>query len=172
MAGLGYKPSMASAATSTSLVTSVALADQAATERLAVRLAPILRSGDVIALSGELGAGKTCFARALIRSLGAAGENVPSPTFTLAQMYEARDFDIWHFDLYRLEKPEDSLELGIEEAMTGALCLIEWPGRLGRYLPAGRLDLRLEFGASENARMATLSGGGDWRRRLAKIADD
>lgn len=170
MAGLGYKPPMALTATSGAL--SVALADAADTERLAARLAPILRSGDVIALAGELGAGKTCFARALIRTLGAAGENVPSPTFTLAQMYEARDFDIWHFDLYRLEKPEDSIELGIDEAMTGALCLIEWPDRLGRYLPARRLDLRLEFGASENARMATLSGGGDWGQRLAEIADD
>ena len=160
------------AVTVTSGTLSVVLADVAATESLAARLAPLLRPGDVIALGGDLGAGKTCFARALIRSLGGGGENVPSPTFTLAQMYEARDFEIWHFDLYRLEKPEDSFELGIEEAMTGALCLIEWPERLGRYLPAGRLDLRLEFGAEENARTATLSGAGDWPERLAEIADD
>ena len=147
------------------------LADVSATEDLAGRLAPLLRPGDVIALSGDLGTGKTCFARALICALG-GGENVPSPTFTLAQMYEARDFDIWHFDLYRLERPEDCFELGIEEAMTGALCLIEWPERLGRYLPADRLDLRLEFGATQSERIATLSGGGDWPKRLAGIADD
>ncbi len=161
---------MAAAAPSGAL--NVVLADAADTEGLAVRLAPLLRSGDVVALSGDLGAGKTCFARALIRSLGVAGENVPSPTFTLAQMYQARDFDIWHFDLYRLQRPEDSFELGIEEAMAGALCLIEWPDRLGRYLPLRRLDLRLEFGAAETARTATLSGGGDWPERLAEIADD
>lgn len=160
---------MAVAATSGSLT--VALAGPDATERLAVRLAALLRLGDVVALRGDLGSGKTTFARALICALGSGDEEVPSPTFTLAQMYEARDFDIWHFDLYRLEKPEDAFELGIEDALADAACLIEWPERLGRYLPVDRLDVRLTFGSREDDRIAVLDGGGDWPQRLAEIAD-
>ncbi len=149
----------------------ITLADPAACEKLAARLAPLLRPGDVVALRGDLGVGKTTLARALIRALGAGGEEVPSPTFTLAQMYEARDFDVWHFDLYRLDKPADALELGIEDAMAESVCLIEWPERLGDFLPADRLDLGLEFGGGETERVASLGGAGDWPRRLAEIAD-
>ena len=147
----------------------VELADIDATARLAAALARLLRVGDVVALEGDLGAGKTAFARALIRELTAGDEEVPSPTFTLVQTYEAADFDIWHFDLYRLEKPEDAFELGIEDAMAEGVTLIEWPDRLGPSLPRGRLTVSIAYGASEGERIATLSGGGDWPARLEAL---
>ena len=148
----------------------IALAGPDATARLAAALAPLLRAGDVVALEGELGAGKTAFARALIRELTGRDEDVPSPTFTLVQTYETADFDIWHFDLYRLEKPEDAFELGIEDAMAEGLTLIEWPDRLGPYLPRGRLTVAIAYGAGETERVVTLAGGGDWPARLGALA--
>lgn len=150
----------------------VALADPDATARLAAALARLLTVGDVVALEGDLGAGKTTFARGLIRELTGSDEEVPSPTFTLVQSYPAREFDIWHFDLYRLEKPEDALELGMEDAMAEGVTLIEWSDRLGSWLPGDRLTVRIEFGEREQERVAHLSGGGDWPSRLRKIAHD
>lgn len=151
----------------------VALADLDATAKLAAALAPLLRAGDVVALEGDLGAGKTAFARALIRELtGSGDEEVPSPTFTLVQTYEAPEFDIWHFDLYRLEKPEDAFELGIEDAMAEAVTLIEWPDRLRRYLPRNRLVVRMDYADGEFARVATLSGSGDWLDRLGGLTHE
>lgn len=150
----------------------VALADLDATARLAAALALLLRAGDVVALEGDLGAGKTAFARALIRELTGRGEEVPSPTFTLLQTYEALDFDIWHFDLYRLEKPEDAFELGIEDAMAEGVTLIEWPDRLGRYLPRERLVVRMDYADGEAARIATLTGSGDWPARLEGLVHE
>ena len=160
---LRYKPFM---------VVSVTLADSGATARLAAALARLLRVGDLVALEGDLGAGKTAFARALIRALTRADEEVPSPTFTLVQTYEAAEFDIWHFDLYRLVKPEDAFELGIEDAMAEGVTVIEWPDRLGPYLPRDRLTVAIAFGANENERIATLSGGGDWPERLKGLEHD
>jgi tRNA threonylcarbamoyladenosine biosynthesis protein TsaE len=164
---LGYKPQMAVAAKSGALT--VALADPDATARLAVALAPLLRPGDVVALRGELGTGKTTFARALIRALTANDEEVPSPTFTLVQTYAAPTFEIWHFDLYRLQKPEDAIELGIEDAMVEGVALIEWPERLGPWLPAGCLDIRFAYVDTETGRCAAISGGGDWPERLQAL---
>ncbi len=150
----------------------ITLANLDATVRLAAALARLLRAGDVVALEGDLGAGKTAFARALIRELTGGEEEVPSPTFTLLQTYEAPDFDIWHFDLYRLEKPEDAFELGIEDAMAEGVTLIEWPDRLGRYLPRDRLIVRMDYADGESARVATLSGDGGWRGRIAGLAHE
>jgi tRNA threonylcarbamoyladenosine biosynthesis protein TsaE len=169
-AALRYKPLMVVAADSGKL--RFALADLDATARLAVALAPLLRIGDVVALEGDLGAGKTAFARALIRELAVGDEETPSPTFTLVQTYETPDFDIWHFDLYRLEKPADVFELGIEDAMAEAVTLIEWPDRLGRYLPPNRLVVRMDYADGESARIATLWGSGDWRERLGELSDE
>jgi len=147
----------------------VALADPDATARLAARVAACLRPGDVIALRGDLGAGKTAFARGLVRTLCGAEEEVPSPTFTLVQTYAAPDFDIWHFDLYRLERPEDAFELGLEDAVADGVTLIEWPEKLGRYLPPDRLDIHFAYGTGESERAATLSGRGAWPERLRDL---
>jgi len=115
------------------------LPDEAATAALAARIAALARPGDVIALKGELGAGKTSFARAFICARAGRDEIVPSPTFTLAQAYEFPDVTIWHFDCFRLRDPEEAWELGIEDAFRDGISLIEWPGRLGHLLPSRRL---------------------------------
>ena len=145
------------------------LPDEAATAALASRLAAIARLADVIALKGELGAGKTSFARAFIRALGATGE-VPSPTFTLVQVYELPAATVWHFDGYRLRDPEEAWELGIEDAFTGGISLIEWPERFGPLLPARRLDVALSAGATAAARRAVIDAPSDWAPRLAGLA--
>lgn len=140
------------------------LPDETATARLAVRLAPILKAGDVIALRGGLGAGKTTFARALVSALLGQPTNVPSPTYTLVQTYDGPAFPIHHFDLYRLERPDEVQELGWEETMDG-LALIEWPDKAGDHLPAWRLDLTLE--ETPEGRTARLEPHGeDWQARL------
>jgi tRNA threonylcarbamoyladenosine biosynthesis protein TsaE len=150
-------------------VTTVDLSDETATAAFAARLAALAVSGDVIALSGELGAGKTSFARAFIRARG-GDEAVPSPTFTLVQLYELPGAAVWHFDLYRLRHAEEAWELGIEDAFRDGISLIEWPERLGFLLPARRLGIALEFGATPTARRATLTADGAWAARLLGAA--
>jgi tRNA threonylcarbamoyladenosine biosynthesis protein TsaE len=145
------------------------LPDEAATAVLAGRLAGLARPGDVIALRGELGAGKTSLARAFIRARG-GDEAVPSPTFTLVQTYDLPDGAVWHFDLYRLRAAEEAWELGIEDAFRDGISLIEWPERLGILLPRRRLLVALDFAEAPAARRATLSGDGDWVARLAGFA--
>lgn len=152
------------------------LPDPAATAGLARRLAALARDGDVIGLRGDLGVGKTSFARAFINALpGPDGapleEEVPSPTFTLVQIYRRSPADVWHFDLYRLERPEEVYELGIEEALAGAIVLIEWPERLSDLLPPQRLDLTLSFASAAEARRAELTGYGNWVSRLERLEE-
>jgi tRNA threonylcarbamoyladenosine biosynthesis protein TsaE len=151
----------------------VILPDQAATERLAAALAAEARPGDVILLSGDLGAGKTHFARAFINRLTLAPEEVPSPTFTLVQTYDAeaagRPVEIRHFDLYRLKSSEETLELGIEEAFAEAITLVEWPDRLGTLKPREHLELQLAI-TGDGARRATLRPTAAWRDRVAAVA--
>jgi tRNA threonylcarbamoyladenosine biosynthesis protein TsaE len=154
-------------------MTLVDLPDENATAAFAARVAAVARPGDVIALSGELGAGKTCFARAFIRARsgsGDAAEEVPSPTFTLVQTYDLPGGPVWHFDLYRLRNAEEAWELGIEDAFREGISLIEWPERLGSLLPAQRLGIAFEFGPTANARRAALSASAEWRARLASLA--
>ena len=149
-------------------MTTIELPDEAATAAFAARLAAVARAGDVIALQGELGAGKTTFARAFIHARGGAGE-VPSPTFTLVQMYDLGEAPIWHFDGYRLRHPEEAWELGIEEAFGEGISLLEWPERFGPLLPARRLLLALSQGATPGARRAVIDAGPEWRSRLAVL---
>ncbi len=121
----------------------ITLSGPDATAALARRIAARLRPGDVLLLSGPVGAGKTHFARSLIQSLLPTPEDVPSPTFTLVQTYEGADFDIWHSDLYRLTDPDEVIELGLPEAFETAVTLVEWPDRLADLAPAGALSLTL-----------------------------
>ena len=143
------------------------LLDLDATRTLAERLAPLLRAGDVIALHGGLGAGKTTFSRALISALMERETEVPSPTYTLVQTHEAPDFPVFHFDLYRLEDPTEVFELGWEETQQG-LALIEWPDRAGEYLPTWRLDLTIEL-VGENRTARLEPKGEDWQTRLHEL---
>lgn len=171
---------MPAPATPLDLPLDLRLADPAATETLGRALARLLRPGDVVALRGELGAGKTALVRALIRALpgpaGAEAEEVPSPTFTLVQTYERLPAPVWHFDLYRLESAEEVEELGFSEALAEGIVLVEWPERLGSRLPEEALSVTLTFDARGDAsgdaasgRRARLDGGGDWPARLAEL---
>lgn len=146
------------------------LPDLAATRALAARVAAALRPGDAVLLEGPLGAGKTEFARAVLRA--AAGDpalEVPSPSFSLVQGYALpRLGEAHHFDLYRLSGPEEMAELGWDEARDRGVVLVEWPERLGRLRPAEALTVALAPGEGEEARVAVLSG---WdARRLAGLA--
>lgn len=136
---------------------------------LAQVLAPYLRRGDVLTLSGDLGAGKTTFARFLIWSMADAPVEVSSPTFALVQVYETAQAEIHHFDLYRLGEPEDLRELGFDEARDSALVLVEWPERLGDSLPADRLDVALSEGETAETRDVIITGHGGWAPRLQRL---
>jgi tRNA threonylcarbamoyladenosine biosynthesis protein TsaE len=137
----------------------VTLPDLASTGRLAARLAPLLRPGDALLLEGPLGAGKSAFARALLRALaGDPALEVPSPSFTLVQSYELPGgWEAHHFDLYRLSGPGDLTELGWEEARRG-LVIVEWPERLGGERPVDAFMVRMAYGTGEEERVATLAG--------------
>ena len=140
------------------------LADEDATADLAAQLAQRLKVGDALLLEGEIGAGKSAFARALIRARLGRMEDVPSPTFRLVQTYEDDAGDIWHCDLYRLTHPEEALELGLDEAFETAICLIEWPDRLGEVAPAGALTLAFE--ARQHNHNVVVRGPETWADRL------
>ncbi|MFC2951066.1 tRNA (adenosine(37)-N6)-threonylcarbamoyltransferase complex ATPase subunit type 1 TsaE [Marinicaulis aureus] len=146
------------------LLRALDLADEQATGALGAALAPVLRGGDILRLEGDLGAGKSTLARGLIAALTGVPD-APSPTFTLVETYDGPDFALWHFDLYRLEAPEDVWELGLEEALDGGLTLIEWPERIEGLLPDGALTVRLEVAGA--ARVARLEGDAPWKPRLS-----
>jgi tRNA threonylcarbamoyladenosine biosynthesis protein TsaE len=145
----------------------LALADAAATDALGARLGEQMRAGDVICLSGELGAGKTSLARGAIRVWTGSEEEAPSPTYTLVQTYDGAKGALWHCDLYRLKSAEDAVEIGLADAFGSAACLVEWPERLGEALPRERLDIALSFDG--DGRRAVLTGHGTWRARLDAI---
>jgi tRNA threonylcarbamoyladenosine biosynthesis protein TsaE len=145
----------------------LSLQDAAATEVLGRRIAAVLGRGDVVCLSGGLGAGKTTLARGAIAAWTGAAEEAPSPTYTLVQTYAGRGGELWHVDLYRLDRPEEVWELGLEEAFADAVCLIEWPERLAGMLPSDRLEVALA--AEGEGRIATLTGRGGWSERVGTI---
>ena len=125
--------------------------------RLARVLADRLRAGDTILLDGDIGAGKTHFARCLIQTRLDMPEDIPSPTYTLVQTYPARACAIWHADLYRLSDVQEIEELGLTEAFEDAICLIEWPDRLGGMAPPDALTIRFEAAKDDAERRITLS---------------
>lgn len=146
----------------------VALPDAAATMALGRRLGGQLRPGDVVCLSGGLGAGKTTLARGAIAAwTESEQEEVPSPTYTLVQTYDGPRGQLWHVDLYRLKQSDDAWELGLEDAFSDAACLIEWPERLEGRLPQDRLEITLA--PEGEGRRAELAAHGAWRTRLGSI---
>jgi tRNA threonylcarbamoyladenosine biosynthesis protein TsaE len=149
------------------------LKDEAATARLGAAIARTLRAGETVCLSGQLGAGKSTLARALIRALTAPDQEVPSPTFTLVQFYEGPRLKVAHFDLYRLTSPDEAYEIGLDEALEDGAAVIEWPERLQGRLPADRLDVEIapidskDWGAGRRAR---LTPHGSWEGRTEGMA--
>jgi tRNA threonylcarbamoyladenosine biosynthesis protein TsaE len=144
------------------------LPSETATQALAGCVAARLVPGDCLLLEGAIGAGKTAFARALIRArTGNPAEDVPSPTFTLVQTYDAPGGEIWHADLYRLTHPDEAIELGLAEAMDKAICLIEWPDRLGDIAPSTALALHF-VATPEGPHTVTFAGADPWRARLER----
>ena len=143
----------------------LALADVAATEALGARLAPLLRAGDVVTLSGGLGAGKTSFARGVLAALGLE-EEAPSPTFAIVQPYAPPEvrLPVLHIDLYRLDDPREMDELGIDEALADSALLVEWPERAGAGRWPDALALTLHA-TPDGARRLTWTAPAAWEAR-------
>ncbi|MEE4189261.1 MAG: tRNA (adenosine(37)-N6)-threonylcarbamoyltransferase complex ATPase subunit type 1 TsaE [Roseobacter sp.] len=139
-----------------------------ATAHCAIALGASLRSGDTLLLEGDVGAGKTHFARHLIQSLLETPEDVPSPTFTLVQTYETTAGPLWHSDLYRIGSTFEIDELGLPDAFDSAICIVEWPDRLGDLAPTDALRLHFEQGPSEDARRLTATWTAD---RWSQVID-
>ena len=148
----------------------VALPDAGATARLGAAIAPLLRPGEALLLYGPLGMGKSTLARGLIRALTTPDEDVPSPTFTLVQLYES-DPPVAHFDLYRLTRPEEAAEIGLDEALDEGCAVIEWPERLGddpgHWLGPDRLAVVIS--ERGGGRDATFFAAGAWEERLKEL---
>lgn len=137
------------------------------TDKFAEMMKPGLGAGDALLLSGPIGAGKSHFARSLIRRFLAeydAIEDIPSPTFTLVQTYQVGELEIWHSDLYRLGSLHEVDELGLTDAFATALCLVEWPDRLGQATPKDALSLHFAIAADPDQRLLTVSASAaKWR---------
>ena len=151
-----------------SFLTQIDLPNEAATLALGAAMAAHVAVGDTLALRGDLGAGKTTLARGLIGAL--SGEmDVPSPTYTLVQTYETPKGELWHGDMYRLEQSQDCIELGLEDAFLDCICLIEWPDKLGGYLPSRHLRITLAQDGESDTRTLEIIGDATWRDRLADL---
>jgi len=151
---------------------SLTLSCHAQTTALARRIAPLLTAGDVLLMDGPIGAGKSFFARSLILALLPQPEDIPSPTFTIVQTYDATAFEIWHCDLYRLSSAFEAQELGLEDAFETALCLVEWPDRLGDLAPKDALYLSLSQTENTDERLITISSNSKrWEKFLEQVND-
>ncbi len=142
------------------------LPDEGATARLGARIGEGLRIGDAVALWGDLGAGKTTLARAILRHLGVA-EEVPSPTFTIVQNYDTPRLPVSHYDLYRVKQPREMQELGFDDALDQGAVLVEWPERAPEILPPDALHVRL--GLQDGTRTARLTGPARWESVLRDV---
>jgi len=156
----------------------IELSDLAATQRFGGLLAAQLKAGDVIALSGALGAGKSALARAIIQAIDPTEDDVPSPTFTLVQHYALADgTPLWHLDLYRIDDAQDAMALGLDDAFVDGVCLIEWPDRLKKFLPKTNLSIHLyadettdesddDTGLGSSVRFADVTAPPYWADRI------
>ena len=149
------------------------LPDLAATQKLGTLLADGLTAGDIISLSGPLGAGKSALARSIIVSANPNETDVPSPTFSLVQTYELADgTPLWHLDLYRIQTPEDAMQLGLDDAFVDAVCLIEWPERLKNFLPKSTLSIHLYLACDDDVdgvRFVDITAPLNWSERMRAI---
>ena len=149
------------------------LPDLSATQKLGSFLADVLTAGDIISLSGPLGAGKSALARSIIVSANPNETDVPSPTFSLVQTYELADgTPLWHLDLYRIKTPEDAMQLGLDDAFVDAVCLIEWPDRLKNFLPKSTLSIHLYLACDDDVdcvRFADITAPPNWSERMQAI---
>ena len=137
------------------------------TKKLAEQLAPKIKKGDVITLKGDLGAGKTTFARFLINALASEKLEVTSPTFNIAHTYDLANFTLWHFDLYRLEEQSEAEEVGLYDALDQGVAIIEWAEIVSDMLPDDRLLINIID--NEGNRTCHLQGFGNWQERIGKL---
>jgi tRNA threonylcarbamoyl adenosine modification protein YjeE len=141
------------------------LPDETAVEQFAQDIAPYIQRGDMVRLLGSLGAGKSTFARALIKAMGSKSTHIPSPTYTLAQVYDDTRFPIAHVDAYRLEDDSELAQLGLEDYEKNGLLIVEWP----REEWAAQHGLTVVLVFAEKGRQAQVSGTGHWQKDLEKI---
>jgi tRNA threonylcarbamoyl adenosine modification protein YjeE len=149
----------------------IPLQDLQATTIFAAQLARLAEVGDVLLLQGDLGVGKTALCRAFIQSVQEAPEDVPSPTFTLVQIFQGTRYSVWHFDLYRLKQQEEAFELGLEDAFDSGVSLIEWPELIEALLPENCVSIHLSYGIDKGSRIAELQGVGTWEQKLKELQD-
>lgn len=149
------------------------LNSETATASLGESMGTILQPGDVLLLEGEVGAGKTFFARKLIQSILTTPEDVPSPTFTLVQTYDTLKGEVIHADLYRLSSPDEIVELGLVDAFETSIALIEWPDRLGEETPSNSLTLKFDVGQNADHRTVSILGDPSaWADRIKGLKND
>ena len=137
------------------------------TKALGTSLSGIIRRGNCILLKGQIGAGKSTLARAFIRARLGQDTEVPSPTFTLVQVYDDAECEIWHSDLYRLGDAHEAVELGLIDALGEQICLIEWPELLRDLVPNDALTI--EMSVEESGHLAVLTGDGAWQHRIERL---